>query len=314
MKTRMRRLRRTAGLRRLVRQTELSVNNLVMPYFVVEGKNKKLPVTSMPSAFQFALDRLIIDVRETVKAGIPAVLLFGIPAKKDAAGSGAFTSNGIVQQAVRSLKITFPELVVITDVCLCEYTSDGHCQIGNNDQTLKTLARVAVSHARAGADIVAPSAMMDGQVKAIRTALDKNGFSETAIMAYAAKYASAFYGPFRDAAQSAPKHGDRKSYQMDFGNAKEALREVELDINEGADIIMVKPVLAYLDIIRQVRDRFNVPLAAYNVSGEYSLVKAAGQKGWVDEQKLILEILTAIKRSGAGIIITYHAKEIAKVL
>ncbi|MGB9612876.1 MAG: porphobilinogen synthase [Candidatus Margulisiibacteriota bacterium] len=309
---RPRRLRKTQALRDLVSETNLSVKKLVMPYFVIEGKGQKKPVSSMPGVYQLSVDNLIKDAKEVVRLGIPAVLLFGILRRKDKKGSQSYHKDGIVQKAVRVLKKEVPELVVITDVCLCSYTIFGHCEVGSNDETLKILARVAVSHAEAGADVVAPSAMMDGQVKAIREALDQHGFSDTAIMSYSAKYASNFYGPFREAARSAPQFGDRKSYQMDYRNSDEALREVEADIEEGADIVMIKPALAYLDVIRRVKDRFHVPIAAYNVSGEYSLVKAAGKKGWIDESKAILEILTAIKRAGADIIITYHAKEIAK--
>jgi porphobilinogen synthase len=308
-------------MRELTAETRLSVGNLVMPYFVVEGKNKKNPVDSMPGVYQLSVDNLIKEAKEIKELGIPAILLFGIPRKKDALGSEAYNPKGIVPQAVRALKEKVPDLMVITDVCLCEYTSHGHCgkiKVNefkiDNDATLKILAKVAVSQAQAGADMVAPSAMREGQVAAIREALDRNGFEDVAIMGYSAKYASAFYGPFREAAESAPKFGDRKSYQLDYRNSDEALREVEHDIEEGADIVMVKPALAYLDVIRRVKDHFNIPLAAYNVSGEYAMVKAAGENGWIDERKIILEILTAIKRAGADLIITYHAKEIAKTL
>lgn len=321
---RMRRLRQNENLQRLVRQTTLSVNNLIMPFFVREGSNIKNPISSMPGIFQLSIDNLIKEVHEVQKLGIPGILLFGIPEKKDAFGTQAYTKNGIIQRAVRKIKEKIPDILVITDVCLCEYTSHGHCGIvkkyktGNfeidNDETLKLLSKTALSHVEAGADIVAPSAMMDGQVQAIRLILDENGFKNSIIMAYSAKYASSFYGPFRDAAESPPQFGDRASYQMDPGNSDEGLREIETDIMEGADIVMVKPALAYLDIISKAKERFKFPLAAYNVSAEYSMVHAASKNGWLDREKIILEILTAIKRAGADIIITYHAKEIAKKL
>lgn len=275
----------------------------------------------MPGVFRFSIDELVKEVEEVAKLGIPAVLLFGIPERKDEWGSEAYDENGIIQQAVRALKRAVPELIVITDVCLCEYTSHGHCGIVketpngfevDNDATLEVLAKEAVSHAAAGSDIVAPSDMMDGRVKAIREALDENGFSHVPIMSYSAKMASAFYGPFREAAESAPQFGDRRGYQMDFANKREALREIALDLEEGADIVMVKPALAYLDLIAAVRERFDVPIAAYNVSGEYAMVKAAAKMGWLDEERIVWEILTAIKRAGADLIITYFAKDVAK--
>jgi porphobilinogen synthase len=287
--------------------------------FVVVGNDIKKEISSMPGIFHFSIDQLPREVEEITGLGIPAVLLFGIPEQKDEMGSSAYHPQGVIQQAIRAMKQTVPELLVMTDVCLCEYTSHGHCGVivdgdVDNDWTLPLLARMAVSHVEAGADIVAPSDMMDGRVKVIRENLDENGFQHIPILSYAAKYASAFYGPFREAAESAPQFGDRRSYQMDPPNVREALREIEQDIAEGADIVMVKPALAYLDVIRQVRDTFNYPLAAYNVSGEYAMVKAAVQQGWLDERQVVLEILTAIKRAGADIILTYHAKEAARWL
>jgi len=316
---RMRRLRKDENLRRLVRETGLSVNDLIYPLFVCPGKNVKNAIGSMPGNYQFSVDRLVEECIEVKKLQIPGIILFGIPEKKDELGSGAYSDNGIVQRAVRTLKEKLPDLLVITDVCMCEYTSHGHCGVikngrVDNDATLEVLAREALSHAKAGADMVAPSDMMDGRVKAIRQTLDKNGFSDIPIMAYSAKYASSFYGPFRDAAESPPKFGDRKGYQMDIGNAAEALREVELDIEEGADIVMVKPALSYLDIIYRVKNRFNVPVAAYNVSGEFSCIKAADQKGWIDGQRVMVEVLYSIKRAGADIILTYFAKDAARLL
>ena len=313
---RLRRLRRTESLRALVRENSIEIGDLVYPMFVVEGSGLKQEIASMPDIFRFSVDQLLREAEEIAKLGIPAVLLFGIPEHKDEVGSAAYHLQGVVQQAIRAIKQSVPQLLVVTDVCLCEYTSHGHCGIVangdvNNDQTLSLLAKTALSHAEAGADIVAPSDMMDGRVKAIRETLDESGFQHIPILSYAAKYASAFYGPFREAAESVPQFGDRYSYQMDPPNVREALREVEQDIAEGADIIMVKPALAYLDVIRQVRDTFNYPLAAYNVSGEYAMVKAAAQQGWLNERQVIFEILTAIKRAGADIIITYHAKEVA---
>lgn len=316
---RLRRLRRTESLRALFRETHIGINNMVYPLFVVEGSGVKQEIASMPGVFRFSVDKLQREVEEVTGLGIPAVILFGIPENKDDVGTEAYSRDGIVQQAIRAIKKTVPELLVITDVCLCEYTSHGHCGVivngdVDNDQTLPLLARTAISHAEAGADIIAPSDMMDGRVRAIRQALDDKGFQNTPILSYAVKYASAFYGPFRDAAQSVPQFGDRRSYQMDPPNLREALREVEQDIAEGADIIMVKPALAYLDVIRCVRDTFNYPLAAFNVSAEYAMVKAAAQNGWIDEKRIIMEILTAIKRAGADIVITYHAKEAAEWL
>ena len=320
---RMRRLRRTETLRRMVRETTLTVHDLIYPMFVVPGEKQRQEVASMPGVFRVSVDELVRDAEEVARLGIPAVLLFGIPERKDEWGSEAYDENGIVQRAVRALKRAVPDLVVITDVCLCEYTSHGHCGIVretpggfevDNDATLELLAKTAVSQAAAGADIVAPSDMMDGRIKVIREALDENGFAHVPILSYAAKMASAFYGPFREAAESAPKFGDRRSYQMDFANKREALREIALDLEEGADIVMVKPALAYLDIIALARERFEVPIAAYNVSGEYAMVKAAAQMGWLDEERIVWEILTAIKRAGADLIITYFAKEVAQRL
>ena len=313
---RLRRLRRTEMLRALVRESRVDIGDLVCPIFVVEGRGIKQEISSMPGIFRFSPDQLPPEIEEIAGLRIPAVLLFGIPQHKDEAGSSAYAPEGVVQQAVRTIKKLVPELLVITDVCLCEYTSHGHCGVisdgdVDNDQTLPLLVKTALSHAEAGADIVAPSDMMDGRVKAIREMLDAKGFQHIPILSYAAKYASAFYRPFRGAAESAPRFGDRRSYQMDPPNVREALREVEQDIAEGADIIMIKPALAYLDVIRQARNTFDCPLAAYNVSGEYAMVKAAVRQGWLDERKTILEILTAIKRAGADIIITYHAKDFA---
>ncbi len=316
---RFRRLRRNEGLRRLVRETALAPSDFVYPLFVVHGRDVREEIPSMPGQYHLSLDRLASEAEELRSLGVPAVLLFGLPAAKDDAGSEAYADDGIVQQAVRALKSADPELVVITDVCLCEYTAHGHCGIVvegevDNDATLELLARTAASHARAGADIVAPSDMMDGRVAAIRAALDEAGFAQTAIMAYSAKYASAFYEPFRKAVESTPQFGDRRSYQMDPPNAREALREIEADVAEGADIVMVKPALAYLDVLSQARARFDLPLAAYNVSGEYAMVHAAARNGWLDGPRVALEVLTAIKRAGADIIITYHAKEAARWL
>lgn len=317
---RPRRLRQTPALRRLICETNLNGAQLVLPMFVRTGRNVRRPVAAMPGVFQLSPDQLVREAERAYKAGVPAVLLFGIPDRKDEKASGAYATNGIVQVAVRQLKKAIPELIVITDVCLCEYMSHGHCGIVKqsargakilNDPTLDLLARTAVSHAAAGADIVAPSDMMDGRVRAIRAALDKNGFADTPIMSYAAKFASAFYGPFRQAAESAPKFGDRRSYQIDPGNAHEALREVAMDIAEGADIVMVKPALAYLDVLYRVKTEFGYPTAAYAVSGEYAMLKAAAARGWLDERAVLLEMLTAIRRAGADIIITYAACEVA---
>lgn len=316
---RLRRLRKNENFRRMVRETTLTVDDLIYPLFVVPGSNIKEEVGSMPGVFRFSVDELVREVAEIHSLSIPAIILFGIPEKKDEAASDAYSEEGIVQKAIRAIKKEVPEIIVITDVCLCEYTSHGHCGVikdgdVDNDITLELLAQTAVSHAEAGADVVAPSDMMDGRVAAIRSGLDESGFKNVPILSYAAKYASAFYGPFREAAESAPQFGDRRSYQMDPPNALEALREVALDIEEGADIVMVKPALSYLDIIRRVKDEFGYPTAAYNVSGEYSMVKAAVQKGWLDEKRLVLEILTSIKRAGADLILTYHAKEVARWL
>ena len=315
---RHRRLRRTQSLRDLAGETRLSRRDLVYPIFVTEGRERR-PIGPMPGCDQVPVAEIAAEARRVAALGVPGVLLFGIPALKDDVGSGAYHADGVVQEAVRAIKSAAPDLSVITDVCLCEYTDHGHCGLVtdgrvDNDATLELLARTAVSHAAAGADVVAPSAMMDGQVGALRRALDDEGYAETPIMAYAAKYASAFYGPFRAAAESAPQFGDRHDYQMDPGNARMALREMEEDVRQGADILMVKPALAYLDVILRARDRFDLPLAAYNVSGEYSMVMAAGQAGWLDQRRAILEVLTAIKRAGADIIITYHALEVARWL
>jgi len=303
----------------MVRETTLSIDDLILPLFVTFGKGKKNAIKSMPGHYQLSVDNLVKEVKEVKSLGIPAVILFGIPEHKDEIGKEAYNPRGIIQQAIKAIKDKTPDLIVITDVCLCEYTSHGHCGVikagdVDNDATLELLAKEALTHARAGADIVAPSDMMDGRVGAIRKTLDKNGFSYIPIMSYAAKYASAFYGPFREAAESTPQFGDRRSYQMDPGNSDEALREVRLDIEEGADIIMVKPGLPYLDIIRRVKDEFGYPVAAYNVSGEFSMVKAAAQLGWIDGERVMTECLLSIKRAGADLILTYFAKEAAKIL
>lgn len=320
---RPRRLRQSPALRRLVSETHLETAQLVLPLFVRSGRKERRPINSMPGVFQLSLDEMLREANQAYQAGVPAVILFGIPDKKDERASEAYAAKGVVQRAVRFLKKELPDLLVITDVCLCEYMSHGHCGIVQksprgarilNDPTLKLLARTALSHVEAGADMVAPSDMMDGRVRAIREQLDAAGFIETPIMSYAAKFASAFYGPFREAAESAPKFGDRRSYQMDAANASEALREVALDIQEGADIVMVKPALAYLDILYRVKAEFGYPTAAYAVSGEYSLVKAAGAKGWIDERALTLEILLAMRRAGADILITYAATDVARWL
>ena len=315
---RPRRLRRNEKIRALVRETTLSPENLIYPIFVGPGKNKAQPVSSMPGVAQLSVDLAVKECEEVEALDIPAVILFGIPEHKNSAGTEAYADSGIVQQAIRAIKEKAPELLLITDVCLCEYTDHGHCGVikngdVDNDSTLELLAKEALSHARAGADIVAPSDMMDGRVGAIRQSLDQNGFEQTAIMAYAAKYASGFYGPFREAAESTPQFGDRRSYQMDPANADEALREVELDIREGADIVMVKPAMAYLDIVYRVKQKFGYPVAAYNVSGEYSMIKAAGQNGWIDEERILLEVLFAIRRAGADMILTYFAKDVARL-
>lgn len=313
---RLRRLRRTEAIRRLVRETELSAGDLIYPLFITEGIGVRREISSMPGQYQLSVDQLPAELAELEGLDIGAVLLFGIPATKDAAASGGFDPNGVVQRAVRAIKRQAPEMLVITDVCACEYTDHGHCGVlidheVDNDLTLALLAQIAVSQAEAGADIVAPSDMMDGRVAVIRAALDAAGLAQVAIMSYAAKYASAYYGPFREAAESAPAFGDRRSHQMDPANAREAMTEIAIDLEEGADLIIVKPALAYLDVIRQARDEFSMPLLAYNVSGEYAMIKAAGRLGWIDERRVTLETLTAIKRAGAGRIITYHAKEAA---
>ncbi len=318
-RTRLRRLRESTALRHMVQETSLSVKDLVYPLFIAHGRDVSRPVEAMPGVNQLSLDRLLGEVTEIHRLGIPAVLLFGIPMRKDAQGTEAYDPQGIVQEAIRVIKQTAPDLLVVTDVCLCEYTDHGHCGLivddrVDNDASLEILARVALSHAEAGADVVAPSAMMDGQVAAIRRALDDGGYPLMPIMGYSAKYASSFYGPFREAAGSAPQFGDRRGYQMDAANARQALREMETDIREGADLIMVKPALAYLDVIARARDVFNHPIVAYNVSGEYSMVKAAAANEWIDGTAITLEILTAIKRAGADIIITYSAKEVAGLL
>ena len=316
---RPRRLRTSVALRRLVAETTLNANQLVLPLFARSGRKVRILTPSMPGVWQLSPDEILKEATAAHQAGVPAVLLFGIPDQKDAKASGAYARNGIVQQVVRLLKKELPSLLVITDVCLCEYMEHGHCGIVQsgkilNDPSLKLLARTAVSHAEAGADIVAPSDMMDGRIRALRTALDQGGFSDTPIMSYAAKYASAFYGPFRDVAESAPSFGDRRSYQMDAANSNEAIREVALDIQEGADMVMVKPALAYLDIIRRVKEEFGLPTAAYAVSGEYSMIKAAAANGWIDERAVTLESLLAMRRAGADILITYSAVEVAKWL
>jgi porphobilinogen synthase len=316
---RPRRLRKNESFRRMIRETRLSVDNFVYPLFVTFGKDVKKPISSMPGNFQMSVDHLVKEVQKAKELGIPAVLLFGIPEKKDEVASGAFMKDGVVQQAVRRIKDKVPDVIVITDVCLCEYTSHGHCGMiekgeVDNDASLEVIAETALSHAKAGADMVAPSAMMDGQVGAIRDTLDEAGFDNLPILAYSAKYASCFYGPFREAAESAPQFGDRKSYQMDPANGDEAIREISLDVEEGADIIMVKPALPYLDIIRRAREEFDLPIAAYNVSGEFSMIKAAAKLGWMDGEKAMMEALTSIKRAGADIIITYFAMEAAKFL
>ncbi|WP_252254199.1 porphobilinogen synthase [Clostridium sp. ZBS12] len=314
-----RRLRATSAIREMIREITLNTKDFIYPIFVVEGENIKREISSLPDNYHYSIDRLHEVIAEVEKANIAGVLLFGIPEHKDACGSESYNDNGIVQQAVRKIKELNKELLVITDVCMCEYTSHGHCGIihesdVDNDETLEYLGKIAVSHAKAGADMVAPSDMMDGRIGFMRKALDDNGFKKVSIMSYSAKYCSAFYGPFREAAGSAPEFGNRKTYQMDPANRLEALRETEKDIEEGCDIIMVKPALPYLDVIRECRQNFNMPLAAYNVSGEYAMVKAAGKQGLIDEERIIMEILTSIKRAGADIIITYHALEAAKIL
>lgn len=316
---RLRRLRSTDVIRDMVRETVITKNDLVYPVFVKEGENEKIPVDSMPGIYQYTIDRFDEELDRIKEAGIPAILIFGIPEHKDECGSQAYDENGITQRAIRHIKEKAPELVVIADVCLCEYTSHGHCGLVEdgkilNDETLPLLAKMAVSLAKAGADMIAPSDMMDGHIAVLRKSLDDNGFKDTIIMGYSAKFASGYYSPFRDAAHSAPSFGDRRTYQMDIANGREALRECEADIEEGADIIMVKPALAYLDIVRQARDSFKHLLAVYNVSGEYSMVKAAAMNGWIDEKRIVMENMTAMKRAGADIIITYHALDVAKWL
>ena len=316
---RFRRTRMTETLRSMVRETELSKNDFIYPLFVIPGKNIKKEVSSMPGVYQMSVDNIVRECAEVKSLGIPAVIFFGIPEEKDEVGSGAYDEYGVVQQALRSVKKEVPGLLLITDVCLCEYTSHGHCGIVRgdeivNDESVELLAREALTHAQAGANIVAPSDMFDGRVKAIRMILDENGFTNTPIMSYAAKYASGFYGPFREAAESTPKFGDRRSHQMDPANSDEALREVAQDIEEGADIVMVKPAMPYLDILYRVKQKFGMPTAAYNVSGEYSLVKAAAKMGWVDGERVMIEMLTGIKRAGADMILTYFAKEAARYL
>jgi porphobilinogen synthase len=316
---RPRRLRRTDTLRRMVREIRLSPDDFIQPYFVCPGRGVKKPVGAMPGVAQMSVDNIVLEARETWAAGVPAIILFGIPQRKDPQGTEAWNDNGEVQRAIREIKEHVPGLAVITDVCMCEYTDHGHCGViagndVNNDATLELLVRESLSHVRAGADIVAPSDMMDGRVGAIRTALDEEGFNHIPIMAYSAKFASAFYGPFREAAESAPQFGDRRSYQMDPPNGDEAMREIALDLDEGADIVMIKPALPYLDLIYRAKHEFNVPLAAYNVSGEYSMIRAAGINGWLDEERATLEVLTAIKRAGADMILTYFATDVAKRL
>lgn len=316
---RPRRLRETEALRRMVRETRLSVDNLIYPMFVIHGKGKKEEIRSMPGIFRLSIDMLAKEAQEVASLGIPAIILFGIPDKKDEIGSEAYNPKGVVQEAIRAIKDKVSSLTIITDVCIDEYASHGHCGVVKegkilNDPTLELLSRMAISHAEAGADMVAPSDMMDGRVGAIREALDGKGFQHIPIMSYAAKYASLFYGPFREAADSAPKFGDRRSYQMDPANAREAVREAALDIEEGADIIMVKPALAYLDIIYRIRNEFNYPVAAYNVSGEYSMIKAAAASGWLDGERTMMEVLISIRRAGADLILTYFAKDAARIL
>lgn len=316
---RMRRLRTSENIRALVRETYVNKSDLVYPIFVIEGENIKNPIESMPDIYQYSIDRLDEELERINESGVNSILIFGIPSHKDECGSEAYNDNGITQNAIRYIKSKYPDMIVIADVCLCEYTSHGHCGLIDgceilNDETLDLLCKMSVSLTKAGADIIAPSDMMDGRVAAIRKSLDESGYINTPIMAYSAKYSSAYYGPFREAADSSPKFGDRKSYQMDCANVKMALRELSDDINEGADIIMVKPALAYLDIIKEASNRFDYTIAAYNVSGEYSMVKAAAKMGWIDEKRIVMENITAIKRAGAKIIITYHALDVAKWL
>ncbi|MBM3474340.1 MAG: porphobilinogen synthase [Armatimonadetes bacterium] len=318
--TRGRRLRRTEGLRRMMRETTLSADDFIYPLFVIHGVGVRREIAAMPGNYQLSVDMLGPEIAEIAELRIPAVILFGLPERKDPTGSEGYARGGVVQQAIREIKRLAPELVIITDVCLCEYTDHGHCGVVDaeghvlNDPTVELLQKMALSHACAGADIVAPSDMMDGRVGAIRTALDDEGFTDVVIMSYAVKYASGFYGPFREAADSAPQFGDRRGYQMDPPNLREAIREAEMDLAEGADIIMVKPALAYLDVVSAVASAFSVPIAAYNVSGEFSMVKAAAERGWIDERRVALEVLTAIKRAGADMILTYHAKDAVRWL
>ena len=316
---RPRRLRRNPALRALVRETRLTPDNFVLPLFACPGNGVRREISSMPGVFNLSVDEIVNEASAAYDAGVRSIILFGLPEAKDELASGAYAEDGIVQRAIRAVRRSSPELIIIADTCLCEYTSHGHCGVVRsgevlNDESLELIARTAASQAEAGADIVAPSAMMDGQVGAIREALDDAGFENTAIMAYAVKYASGFYGPFREAAQSAPEFGDRRAYQMDPPNAREAMREAELDYSEGADILMVKPATVYLDVLKMVRDRFDLPLAAYHVSGEYALIKAAAQKGWIDEERVMMETLTSIKRAGADIILTYYAREAIRAL
>ncbi len=316
---RPRRMRRTENLRRMIRETSLSVDDLIYPLFVVPGKGVRDPISSMPGQYHFSVDELVKEVAKTKDLGIPAIILFGLPETKDEVGSSGYDPDGIVQRGLKAIKEEVEDIILITDVCLCEYTSHGHCGVlkgdeVDNDATLELLARQALSHAKAGADMVAPSDMMDGRVSEIRGVLDEEGYAHIPIMSYAAKFASAFYGPFREAAQSAPSFGDRRGYQMDPANSREALRETALDVEEGADIVMVKPAMAFMDIICLVREEFGLPVAAYNVSGEYAMVKAAAEKGWIDEKKVTLELLTGIKRAGADMILTYHAPDVARWL
>ncbi len=316
---RPRRLRQNENFRRMIRETTLSVDNLIYPMFAVPGTKVKKPITSMPGIFQLSVDYIVKETQRVKALGVPAVLLFGIPEEKDEVASGAMAADGIVQRAIKGIKEKVPDILVITDVCLCEYMSHGHCGMlekgeVDNDATLEVLAETAVSHARAGADVVAPSAMMDGQIGALREGLDEAGFDNLPIMAYSAKYASCFYGPFREAAESAPAFGDRRAYQMDPANSDEAIREITLDVAEGADVIMVKPALAYLDVIRRAKEEFDLPVAAYNVSGEYSMIKAASQMGWLDGERAMWESLTSIRRAGADMIITYFAPDVAQAL
>jgi porphobilinogen synthase len=316
---RARRIRGKEVFRRMVRETSLSVNDLIYPMFSAFGSGIRKEVSSMPGIYQQSIEHIVAEAQEAFELGVPAVILFGIPEAKDAVGSDAYAEHGIIQETIRALKKNVPELVVITDVCMCEYTDHGHCGLikdgdVDNDATLELLCKEALSHARAGADMVAPSDMMDGRIQAIRTTLDANGFDQLPIMSYAVKYASGYYGPFREAAESAPQFGDRRSYQMDPANRLEAIREAAMDVDEGADIIMVKPGLPYLDIVREVRNEFNLPVAVYNVSGEYSMVKAAAANGWIDEERVVMETMLAFKRAGADLILTYHAKEVARLL